>query len=90
MRETRRGDGLKVRLAAFAAAFLLPFAVAALPLLSIAFTDPGGSHAAEELAVTDVPAQSIAEDGSQPMAYGNSDATSSIGCGETSIVAIEG
>lgn len=80
-----------MRLAAFATAFLLPFAVAALPLLSIAFSDSGTSAGTEQLAVTDVPAGTLIEEQTQPaMAYGTSNPASSTVCDGTSIVAIEG
>jgi hypothetical protein len=78
-----------VHLSAFAAAFLLPFAVAALPLLSI-FVDFGSSPEQEAaLVIQDVPAP-VVEDEAAPMAYGSHDAASSLDCGEASIVAIEG
>lgn len=78
-----------MHLSAFAAAFLLPFAVAALPLLSI-FVDLGSSPEAEDaLVIQDVPVP-VVEDESVPMAYGAHDTGSSLDCGETSIVAIEG
>jgi hypothetical protein len=80
-----------VRIAAFAAAFVLPFAVAALPLLSIAFSDGGSAASPERLAVTDVPASGFMEEQNQPtMAYGTSHATSSTGCDEALTTAIEG
>jgi hypothetical protein len=80
-----------VRLAAFAAAFVLPFAVAALPLVSIAFSDGGSNAGPEQLAVTDVPAETLMDQQDQPnMAYGTSHTTASTGCDEALTAAIEG
>jgi hypothetical protein len=80
-----------VHLSVFVAAFLLPFAVAALPLLSI-FVDFGPSGQPEEnLVIQDVPLEpSIEDEVSDPLAYGSHDASSSLDCPEASIVAIEG
>jgi hypothetical protein len=85
------GEEKRVRLSAFAAAFLLPFAVAALPLLSI-FVNFGSTAESEgELVIQDVPiAPVVEEQASAPLAYGTHDAGSSLDCAEASIVAIEG
>ncbi|MEX0783713.1 MAG: hypothetical protein WD557_13795 [Dehalococcoidia bacterium] len=78
-----------MHLSAFVAAFLLPFAVAALPLLSI-FVDFGSSEGNEDsLVIQDVPVAPVLETESDPLAYGVHDAGSSADCAETSIVAIE-
>ena len=85
-----------MHLSAFAAAFLLPFAVAALPLLSI-FVDFGSPAEQEEsLVIQDVSAPVVEDEASDPLAYGTHDAgsahaaASSLDCAEESIVAIEG
>jgi hypothetical protein len=80
-----------VRLSAFAAAFLLPLAVAALPLLTI-FVGDSASSATEDLALSDVPVEAapVAVSQDAPMAYGAADTHSSLDCAGESIVAIEG
>ncbi|MGH2610593.1 MAG: hypothetical protein ACRDHF_16045 [Tepidiformaceae bacterium] len=81
-----------MRFSAFVAAFLLPFAVAALPLLSI-FVDFGPASGSEDaLVLTDVPVESAVDETAQssPLAYGTHDAGSSLDCAGESIVAIEG
>jgi hypothetical protein len=81
-----------VRPSVFVAAFLLPFVVAALPLLSI-FMDFGSASGEDEaLVITDVPAQAPLEEAAadSPLAYGTHDASSSLDCAGESIVAIEG
>lgn len=77
-----------MRLAAFLAAFVVPFAVAALPLLSLAFEPVSPTSDEGRLALSDVPVQETAQPESAPLAMDTSD--SSPGCGGSSIVAIEG
>ena len=85
------GEEKRVRLSAFAAAFLLPFAVAALPLLSIFVNFGSTAEGGEDLVIQDVPlAPAVEEEASAPLAYGTHDADSSLDCDEASIVAIEG
>jgi hypothetical protein len=82
-----------VRLSAFLAAFVLPFAVAALPLLSVVLAGNASSDTDDTLALSVVPVESISPDPnalSAPLAYGSSDAYSSLDCAGESIVAIEG
>lgn len=77
-----------MRLAAFLAAFVVPFAVAALPLLSLAFEVSSSNPAEGRLALSDVPIQPAVEPESAPLAMETSH--SSPGCDEASRVAIEG
>jgi hypothetical protein len=75
------------------AAFLLPFAVAALPLLSIFVNFGPSSEADEPLVITDVPVETPIEEAASdsPLAYGGAhDAGASPDCAGESIVAIEG
>jgi hypothetical protein len=71
---------------------MLPFAVAALPLLSIFVNFGPSSDADEPLVITDVPVESPKEGpaADSPLAYGAHDAGSSPDCAGESIVAIEG
>lgn len=81
-----------MRVGAFIAAFVVPFAVAALPLLTLLVNPFASSPDDGRLAVRDVPITSpILESAeSAPMAYGSSHASASLDCDGTSIVAIEG
>jgi len=82
----------RVRPSVFVAAFLLPFAVAALPLLSIFINFGPSSEADEPLVITDVPVDTPKDEGvgDSPLAYGAHDAGTSPDCAGESIVAIEG
>lgn len=82
-----------MRVGAFVAAFVVPFAVAALPLLTL-IVNPFSTSGSDDgrLALSDVPITSPVHDSTEsaPMAYGTSHTSTSPECDGTSTVAIEG
>ena len=85
-------EALPVRVGAFVAAFVVPFAVAALPLLTLLVNPFASSSDDGRLALRDVPLTAPIEPATEsaPMAYGSASTSASPGCDSASIVAIEG
>lgn len=81
-----------MRVGAFVAAFVVPFAVAALPLLSLLVNPIASSPDDGRLALSDVPLTSPVAEPTEnsPLAYGSSNTATPLDCGGASIVAIEG
>ncbi len=81
-----------MRVGVFFAAFVVPFAVAALPLLTLMVNPFQSSPDDGRLALTDVPISvpSAVTAENEPLAYGTSNSSSSLDCGDAPDVAIEG
>ncbi len=81
-----------MRLGVFFAAFVVPFAVAALPLLALVVNPFQSTPDDGRLALRDVPISVPAVEiaANEPLAYGASNSSSSLDCGDAPGVAVEG